>query len=470
LARAADPVAGATCTPDGIFMRTGGVESSGAGALMVCNGGVWKSFLSYDATANAALNYAVSVTGAGSPPQLTADQNNYSPSELAGAAVLRLTSSAAVNITGLAGGANGRVLTIFNIGSNNIVLKNQSTSSTTINRFAINADITLGADQSVTLIYDSTSQRWRSASIPFSGSGGCPFIQPVELYGPANAGNGHVLAQGGRLYVLSNGNTHGVYAATFDGTSWSATNYKQITNGAGADMNYIAGDGTTIFIVDSAPKLWAYTFNGTTWTASGSKALSGAVRWLFVQGGVVFIANDTAGLKAYTYSGGTFTAAGTLAPAAGGWIDGVTGDGTRLYVEDTGYANRVLTYSAGTFNEVANDASGGGDRVPVYDGTNVWICGSDQTCIPAHFTGTNFVDGSTIITGLEPTIALAQNGYIYAVIGNTIEAYKVNGFDSVTPIAYYPVPWPYLAGLASDGTYIYIAGNDDTTYVFRACQ
>jgi hypothetical protein len=47
------------------------------------------------------------------------------------------------------------------------VLANQNASSSAANRFAIGADITLGADQSTSLIYDTTSQRWRSASLPF---------------------------------------------------------------------------------------------------------------------------------------------------------------------------------------------------------------------------------------------------------------------------------------------------------------
>jgi hypothetical protein len=169
----ADPAIGSACPTNGQITRSGGAETSGVGAQMVCAGGVWVSTIGYDGSGNASIANAVSVPGDISPTSLSADQNNYAPAGFATASVLRLTSSSAVNITGLAGGSDGRTITIFNIGSSNIVLKNQSTSSTDLNRFAINADFTLGADQSATLIYDSTSQRWRSASIPFS-SGGAP--------------------------------------------------------------------------------------------------------------------------------------------------------------------------------------------------------------------------------------------------------------------------------------------------------
>ncbi len=109
------------------------------------------------------------------PSQITANQNDYNPSSLSEASVLRLNSNASRNITGLQGGVDGRVLTVFNIGSNPIVLKNQSTSSVAGNRFALGTDVTLTTDQGISLIYDSTSQRWRSAaSLPFSApTAGC---------------------------------------------------------------------------------------------------------------------------------------------------------------------------------------------------------------------------------------------------------------------------------------------------------
>lgn len=97
-----------------------------------------------------------------SPAQITANQNNYNPTDLATASVLRLSSDASRDITGLAGGADGRILLVFNVGSNNIVLKDESASSTAANRFALNGDITLAADDSVILWYDATSSRWRA--------------------------------------------------------------------------------------------------------------------------------------------------------------------------------------------------------------------------------------------------------------------------------------------------------------------
>ena len=103
------------------------------------------------------------ITGVVTPPELTADANNYSPTGLATARVLRLTSNASRQITGIAApsGSAKVVLTLRNAGGNPIVLPNEAAGSTAANRFATpaSADITLGVNQSVTVWYDD-SQRW----------------------------------------------------------------------------------------------------------------------------------------------------------------------------------------------------------------------------------------------------------------------------------------------------------------------
>src|SRR5690606_30550103 len=61
-------------------------------------------------------NAAFLLSGVISPPALGASQNNYAPAGLSGAQVIRQDVSASgVSITGLAGGAPGRLLTIINI-------------------------------------------------------------------------------------------------------------------------------------------------------------------------------------------------------------------------------------------------------------------------------------------------------------------------------------------------------------------
>ena len=85
------------------------------------------------------------------PTQISADQNNYNPAGLAAASVLRLSSDATRNITGLSGGTDGRLIIIENVGANAIVLKDASASSGAANRFLFGADLLLGANQSAAL-------------------------------------------------------------------------------------------------------------------------------------------------------------------------------------------------------------------------------------------------------------------------------------------------------------------------------
>lgn len=96
------------------------------------------------------------------PAQITANQNDYNPTGLSTASVLRLSSDAHGRVlTGLQGGSDGRLLTLHNVGSFVISLANEDTGSSAGNRFKFDSSVDLGADQCVAIQYDSTSSRWR---------------------------------------------------------------------------------------------------------------------------------------------------------------------------------------------------------------------------------------------------------------------------------------------------------------------
>ena len=115
---------------------------------------------------------SVALSGDITPSQITSDQNDYSPTGLTTASVARLSTDAARAITGLGGGADGRLLTLVNVGAFAITLNDQNSSSTAANRFAIGADISIGANQAVALLYDAPASRWRAIGIPGTGGGG----------------------------------------------------------------------------------------------------------------------------------------------------------------------------------------------------------------------------------------------------------------------------------------------------------
>jgi hypothetical protein len=136
------------------------------------DGSSWVDALIFDRTTAAAkLNAGFHLTGDISPAQIAADQNDYNPAGLSVASVLRLASNATRNITGLAGGADGRMIALVNVGANNIVLKDASAASSAANRFAFGADVTLEAKQSAVLWYDATDARWKLLAGPVAAAG-----------------------------------------------------------------------------------------------------------------------------------------------------------------------------------------------------------------------------------------------------------------------------------------------------------
>lgn len=102
------------------------------------------------------------ITSEISPSQITSNTNDYAPTGFSTATVLRLNTDASRDLTGIAGGSAGRTIIIFNVGSFDLVLKNQNVLSSAGNRFAIGSDITMASAASVCLWYDSTSSRWRA--------------------------------------------------------------------------------------------------------------------------------------------------------------------------------------------------------------------------------------------------------------------------------------------------------------------
>lgn len=96
-----------------------------------------------------------------SPAQLTAQTDNWNPTGAAAASSIRFSTDANRAITGIAGGTDGRILILHNVGSQVAILSDESASSTAANRFALGGDYALLGDHSVALQYDSTTSRWR---------------------------------------------------------------------------------------------------------------------------------------------------------------------------------------------------------------------------------------------------------------------------------------------------------------------
>lgn len=127
------------------------------------------------------------IGGAIQPPQITANQNDYAPTGISGAATLEVYSDASRDITGVditaATGGEGRLIVIQNVGTtNNIVLRDEDTNSLAVNRFDLGgADLTLTPGVAVILQYNNyggmsavgiISSRWMCLGLTPSASGG----------------------------------------------------------------------------------------------------------------------------------------------------------------------------------------------------------------------------------------------------------------------------------------------------------
>lgn len=97
-----------------------------------------------------------------SPTTLAANTNDWALST--SNSYFKITSSADVNVTGIASGVDGRVIVLANTGSNNIIFQSENAGSTTAaDRFHFpgGSDIIVAPDGTLTLIYDSGISRWR---------------------------------------------------------------------------------------------------------------------------------------------------------------------------------------------------------------------------------------------------------------------------------------------------------------------
>ncbi|HAM88683.1 MAG: hypothetical protein US83_C0003G0077 [Candidatus Falkowbacteria bacterium GW2011_GWC2_38_22] len=176
--------------------------------------------------------------------------------------LVRLTGASAQTIDTIAGGTDGKVLTIVNAGANSATIKDSSTASGTVaNKIytGTGADMTLAADASLLLIYDSGASRWRVVGGSGSGGLGGSSIQTIS----------------------STGNISGWgYTVKADGTSASFTTTLPTASG---------NSGKLIEIVKTDN-----TANALSISPYGSETINGSTNkiYLYSQGDSVVIRSD----------------------------------------------------------------------------------------------------------------------------------------------------------------------------------
>jgi hypothetical protein len=141
--------------------------AQGEGVTLMCDGTGWGVVDNANLASAGSLTGAIAFTGDISDIISAGTTNDYNPAGLSTASAIYIQCSTGNEIiTGLAGGSDGRIITIHHLAVLGflLVLKNESGSSAAANRFSMFGDLTLAEGESVILQYDAVNSRWHTLS------------------------------------------------------------------------------------------------------------------------------------------------------------------------------------------------------------------------------------------------------------------------------------------------------------------
>ncbi|MEZ4941836.1 MAG: hypothetical protein R3D58_13230 [Saprospiraceae bacterium] len=316
------------------------------------------------------------------PAQITADQNNYNPTGLSTAAVIRLSTDGTFRkITGLAGGASKRAITLLNVGSYTVLLKNESTSSSAGNRFSFDGDdVFIFPGDGVQLYYDNTTSRWRCLSRP--GLSSRPEF--VTLVYWRHGVNGSTGSGGADFYSKSNsgGSGSGIGSNPFASTGISTSSSSTGGGSIGSPGTFVrASDNTyllcrhSIHISDPSDETDTYTIRVGWMNSNNITEPSNGVYFRYTHsensGNYQFVARSSStetvintGVAPTTSSGSPQSLKVVIDPsgnAAEGFIDGVSiGTVTTNIPTSTNLGQYIhIAKSAGTASRSVNISGAG---------------------------------------------------------------------------------------------------------------
>jgi microcystin-dependent protein len=276
----------------------------------------------------ASTNPSLPIRGVISPAQFTVNQNNLTLANFANASAVRFSTNARLNITGLAGGQDGKMAVFHNVGTFPGVFTYQDALSTAANRFAFG--LTLGGGQSCELVYDNASAIWRLKAQPDA---------PVGTI--RDFGGGTV--PGGNLGCDASAQSRTTYAALFNeiGTTWGVGDGSTTFNLPPPARVYI-GSGTAVTAETITSQLAAgnaipVASNNTKWITGMPVTVSGVSGFVGLTNGawwIVRLANNSVQF------------ATSLANAQNGTVATITG---------TGNAVLTTTFTVRTLGEIGGE-------------------------------------------------------------------------------------------------------------------
>jgi len=292
---------------------------------------------------------AFKLSGDISPSQITSDQNDYAPTGFATAGAVRINSDAARNITGLAGGADGRAVLLHNVGGFTITLKDESGSSTAANRFALNADVGLAADSSIWLWYDSTSSRWRAIGGTGGGSGVTSVTAGTGLSGGTITTTGTIALSHLGIEALTDPNADRIF---FWDDSASGAAWLALSGGLSISGTNLSSDrGLALLTSGTASSAATLDIVLTSYTAYRGIRIVLSACIPATDGVALYMRFSTDGGSSYDATGYAYANSGNRS------------DGAGVFAINSGSANQILTTQSAAGNLVGNGTNEGVDLV-----------------------------------------------------------------------------------------------------------
>ncbi len=243
------------------------ITLAGASAVMDLTSGT----LGLNTTSNQPINTgtgllsvggALSVTGAltvsdgfatpkGADFATTGTVNNV---DFGNGSLFRYTGINNATLTGIANGIDGKRISIMNVSSFNLIIANESASSTDINRILTTsgANVTIPSLSTVGLQYDAAATRWRVINIPVSSAS-------ISAYGFLQSGNAF-----GATAVLGTTDANALNLITSGATRFTIATGSPTLTGTGSTIHTSTGSMT----VSSAAGAVLTLDSGTTGTVN----------------------------------------------------------------------------------------------------------------------------------------------------------------------------------------------------------